>query len=164
MLKIIFIVDLTLYGWMAQFFFLEAEDLRIDTDEEEPTTSGDKSLLESLLKDFAMLPHKPKESDIDGYAVVNVGPSVVPNPYLPSFRIFGYNITGGQGKLAGKEKRKHGHRWGSDGNRASCKSAEYADTWRCHLNRLWHSDTRSPSRSNRQWTPLGYAQVGYCLF
>jgi len=100
---------------------------------------------------------------MDDYAVVNVGPSVVPNPYLPSFRIYSYNTTGGKG-ASGQEKRRHGHRRGSDGNNATCQSDKYADTWRCHLNREWHSDAKSPSRSNRQWTPLGYAQVGYYYY
>jgi len=110
------------------------------------------------LEDFGTLPKKAKESEIDDYAVVNVAPSVVPNPYLPSFRIYSYNTT--EGKGASGQKRRHGHRRASDGNNATCKSDKYADTWRCHLNQEWHSDAKSPSRSNRQWTPLGYAQVG----
>lgn len=120
-----------------------------------------KALLASLLEDFATLPEKPKESDMDDYVVVNVGPSVVPNPYLPSFRIYSYNTSE---RPSEQGKRKHGHRRGSDGNNGTCKSAEYADTWRCHLNRPWHSDAKSPSRSNRQWTPLGYAQVRIIVF
>jgi endopolyphosphatase len=70
---------------------------------------------------------------MDDYAVVNVAPSVVPNPYLPSFRIYSYNTTGGTERPSEQEKRRHGHRRGSDGNNATCKSDKYADTWRCHL-------------------------------
>lgn len=146
-----------LFGHMNadHFFFLEAQDLRIFPDEEKKTFN-DKDLLASLLEDFATLPQHPKESDMDGYAVVNVAPSVVPNPYLPSFRIYSYNTSGE--RPSEQEKRKHGHRRGSDGNNGTCKSAKYAETWRCHLNKAWHSDGQSPSRSNREWTPLGYAQ------
>ena len=152
--------------FLSQFFFLEAEDLRI---EPEVTVSNGKRLLKSLLKDFKTLPQKPKHSDIDGYAVVNVGPSVVPNPYLPSFRIYSYNTTGEEELSSTGEKktkvmgRRHGHRRASDGNKVNCKSKEFANTWRCHLRRRWHSDPDSPSRRNQQWTPLGYSQVCYCL-
>lgn len=148
---------------VVQFFFLEAQDLRIFPNEEEKEFN-DKDLLESLLEDFGTLPKKPKESDMDDYAVVNVSPSVVPNPYLPSFRIYSYNITGEKAGARKKGKRRHGHRRGSDGNNKTCKSVEYGDTWRCHLNRPWHSDGESPSRSNRRLTPLGYAQVWKLLF
>lgn len=145
-----------LYGHMNadHFFFLEAQDLQINPDEEEKELQ-DKDLLKSLLADFATLPEKAKESDMDKYGVVNVGPSVVPNPYVPSFRIYSYNTTG-EARMLGK--RRHGHRRGSDGNNATCQSKEHADTWRCHLKRGWHSDPESPCRRNGQWTPLGYAQ------
>ncbi|KAF9534317.1 hypothetical protein CPB83DRAFT_866555 [Crepidotus variabilis] len=150
-----------LFGHMNadHFFFLEAEDLRIYPDEDDETkVTSDQGLLESLYVDFATLPKKPKQSELDDYAVVNVAPSVVPNPYLPSFRIFSYNITD-KGKRAERTgKRKHGHRRGSEGNKANCKSDEYRNTWRCHLDRTWHSDPHSPSRRNQRWTPLGYAQ------
>lgn len=100
---------------------------------------------------------------MDDYAVVNVAPSVVPNPYLPSFRVYSYNVTGGEERPSKQGKRKHGHRR-DDRNNATCKSVEHAESWRCHLNEPWHSDADSPSRSNRQWTPLGYAQVCRLLF
>jgi len=153
-----------------QFFFLEAEDLQIVPNEDQKT-KVEGGLLGSLLSDFATLPKAPKPSDLDEYAVVNVSPSVVPNPYLPTFRIFSYNVSSTSAlslevdptkkkKKKKGSKRKHGHRRGSPGNNTHhCKSEEWADTWFCHLGHSWYSDPKSPSRSNQRWTPLGYAQV-----
>src|SRR4051794_12440734 len=90
----------------GQFFFLEASDLQIvpDSDQHSKAEGG---LLDSLLTDFATLPKSPKAADFDEYAVVNVSPSVVPNPYLPTFRIFSYNVTGTSDlSLAPKKKKK----------------------------------------------------------
>lgn len=54
-----------------------------------------KELYKSLLKDFNHISKKSsKKLDYDALTVVNVGPSVVPNPYLPSFRIYAYNLSG----------------------------------------------------------------------
>lgn len=148
-----------------QFFFLEAIDLVPKTKFKFINGVG---LYESLLKDFSTL---PKSSNIvmDEYAVVNVAPSVVPNPYLPSFRIFTYNISRNaqhelQGALKKKKgsKRKHGHDRGNKGNKTThCQIEEHQETWICHLNDPWHSDPDSPSRSNQRWTPLGFAQVHF---
>lgn len=63
------------------------------------------SLAKTLRQDFRSLPpHKnpPNETGVkinyDDYVIVNVGPSVVP-AYLPSVRVFRYNVTQwGQGK------------------------------------------------------------------
>jgi len=56
-------------------------------------------------------------------------------------------------------KRKHGHHRGNHGSKdAQCRKKEHQNTWKCFLNETWHSDPGSPSRSNKQWTPLGYAQ------
>ena len=49
-------------------------------------------LCDALLKDFADLP-KAGKTDLSNYGVINVSPPVVPNPYLPTFRVFSYNIT-----------------------------------------------------------------------
>jgi endopolyphosphatase len=151
----------------TQFFLLESGDLEF------PSKSGltpDKfmsrahdGLYDSLINDFGDLPKKGK-TDHDNYGVVNVSPSVVPNPYLPSFRIYTYNIThaGDTGNMKKKKKsskRKHGHRRG-DGNKAElCKKKRYKDSWRCKLDEPWNSDPDAPSRLNSLWSPLGYAQV-----
>jgi endopolyphosphatase len=114
----------------------------------------------SLIDDFGELPKKGK-TDLDNYGVVNVSPSVVPNPYLPSFRIYTYNIThaGDNTNMKKKKKRKHGHRRG-EGNKAElCKKKANKDSWRCKLDKPWHSDPDAPSRTNTLWSPLGYAQV-----
>ncbi|KAJ7283642.1 endopolyphosphatase [Mycena rebaudengoi] len=143
-----------LYGHMNadHFFFLEANDLSII---DPPKIANDADLLDSLLSDFEAIP-KEKNINLDNYAVINVSPSVVPNPYLPSFRVFAYNTTGAAQSFS---KRKHGHHRGDEKNKtAQCELEVYRDTWKCHLNESWHSDPESPSRSNQLWTPLGYAQ------
>lgn len=106
--------------------------------------------------------------------MINVSQPVVPNPYLPTFRIFSYNTSEGstdtddgqsnedrkKKKKKKGTKRKHGHRRGDHGNKDHhCKEEPYRDSWKCHLNDTWYSDPDSPSRSNQQWTGLGYAQV-----
>ena len=52
-----------------------------------------KELYTLLLRDFNQI-SKAEKRHYDSLAVVNVSPSVVPNPYLPSFRIFAFNTTG----------------------------------------------------------------------
>lgn len=138
---------------LPQFFFLEANDLELG---DRQTASKQKDdLFDTLIADFGAMP-KAKNTNLDNYAVVNVAPAVVPNPYLTSFRIFSYNATGSPTSLG----RNHGHKRGGGKNKeALCKLDEYRDTWKCHLNDSWHSDPNSPSRSNRLWTPLGYTQV-----
>ena len=122
-----------------------------------PITQGG-GLFETLIEDFSTLPKSAKHTKYEDYAVVNVGPSVVPNPYVPTFRIFSYNISEANVKLA--KKRKHGHHRGDQGNKTTqCESEEYQDTWWCHLDKPWYSDSTAPSRSNGRLTPLGYAQV-----
>ena len=116
-------------------------------------------LFKTLIQEFSTLPKSTKDTKYEDYAVVNIGPSVVPNPYVPTFRIFSYNITEvnvGSWNM----KRKHGHRRGHQGNKTTqCKSEKYRDTWRCHLDKPWYSDPAAPCRSNERLTPLGYAQV-----
>ena len=97
-----------------------------------------------LLKNFEDLPKAKRNSTYDDYAVVNVSPSVVPNPYLPSFRIFAYNTTGTPYVPA------------LHANQTSC----YETAGQCDVAEQWYASPDSPSRTNRLWTPLGYAQVG----
>ncbi|KAJ7180099.1 hypothetical protein C8R43DRAFT_971689, partial [Mycena crocata] len=143
-----------LYGHMNadHFFFLEANDLEII----EPKAMNQNDLFDTLIADFAAIP-KAKDINLDNYAVINVSPSVVPNPYLPSFRVFSYNVTGAAATSLGK--RKHGHHRGDGKDKeAQCRLDAYRETWKCQLNESWHSDAEAPSRSNQLWTPLGYAQ------
>jgi len=151
-----------LFGHMNtdHFFFLEAVDLQIvpievgevNTRVTRPRKQG--GLFETLIQDFSALPKSAKDIKYEDYAVVNVGPSVVPNPYIPTFRIFSYNIT-----ETGVKSAKNGHHRGDRGNKTTqCESEEYRDTWRCHFDNPWYSDPAAPSRSNGRLTPLGYAQ------
>jgi len=152
-----------LFGHMNadHFSFLEAIDLEFTSDES-ATKGGLSSLYDTLLHEFSALPTKPKDLDYGDYHVVNTAPPVVPNPYLPSFRVFSYNVSGAADGVARPKttgKRRHGHRRGDHEDKvAHCSLKENKDTWKCFLNETWHSDPESPSRSNKQWTPLGYAQ------
>jgi endopolyphosphatase len=120
-------------------------------------SEGHDGLYDSLINDFGDLPTKGK-TDHDNYGVVNISPSVVPNPYLPSFRIYTYNITNNR-DYVNKKKRKHGHRRGAGNKDELCKKKKYKNSWRCKLDKPWHSDPDAPSRMNTLWSPLGYAQV-----
>lgn len=128
-----------------------------------------ETLAEILMKDFSELP-SAKKVDLDEYAVINVSPSVVPNPYLPSFRVFSYNITGApatrQDEVVAEKikesKRKHGHRHPNKDKNIDCSKKEYRDTWACRPEKPYHASEDSPSRRNQLWTPLGYAQVSAC--
>jgi len=159
-----------LFGHMNvdHFFFLEAADLEIfpekDAFDGKPRVASDADLFQTLVDNWGSLPKSPNLTE---YAVVNVGPSVVPNPYLPAFRVFSYNTSAGNEDRGLKKKkkpkkpskRKPRHPRGDKGDKkVHCKSEEYRDTWRCHLDGSWHHDPNSPSQSNQRWTPLGYAQ------
>lgn len=160
-----------LHGY--QFFFTEADDLLIRQDHSSDRlrpSSAREELFDVLLRDFSALPKSLNKTDFDNYGVINVSPPVVPNPYLPTFRIFTYNITGIAGsditedlkkkKKKKGSKRRHGHRRGDhEDKKTLCKKLEYRDTWKCQLNEPWYSDPESPSRTNTLWSPLGYAQV-----
>ncbi|KZT74415.1 endopolyphosphatase [Daedalea quercina L-15889] len=148
-----------LYGHMNadHFFFLDAEHVRSKRDRNastsdtfgEPHAEGKKKnrlLYNALLKDFDDLPKAKRNSTYDDYGVVNVSPSVVPSPYLPSFRIFAYNTTGTPYVPAMQAAR------------SSCDDADGRDAWWCGMAKPWHANPESPSRTNRLWTPLGYAQ------
>jgi len=151
----------------VQFFLLEAGDLEFpsksDLTSDKARSEAHNGLYDSLINDFGDLPTRGK-TDYDNYGVINISPSVVPNPYLPSFRIYTYNITnsGAYGDMKKKPKRKHGHHRGKGNKAELCKKTAYKDSWRCNLDEPWHSDRDAPSRINTLWSPLGYAQV--CLY
>ncbi|EMD40704.1 hypothetical protein CERSUDRAFT_111287 [Gelatoporia subvermispora B] len=158
------------------FFFLEANDLSNeprrtnDTDSDKVgTLKKRKALYNGLLQDFSELPKSSQNTNHGDYGVVNVSPSVVPNPYLPSFRIFTYNTTGTPYHPGhfGDEDREQLVTGGGDslltaqrlrdGEAAGCDERGNNSTQACR-SRNWHSSPQSPSRSNRLWTLLGYAQ------
>ena len=132
--------------------------------DDKPKSQAKISLFETLLQEFATLPKSPKAKEYDNYVAVNVGPAIVPNPYIPSFRIFSYNTSTEALSTQGK-KRKHGHRRGDRKDKEThCRMDEYKDSWKCHLDEPWFSDPNSPSRRNQRWSPLGYAQVCFYIF
>ncbi|KAL5507973.1 hypothetical protein ACEPAH_5591 [Sanghuangporus vaninii] len=165
-----------LFGHMNvdHFFFLESEDTILPDEDLSATRRKDEideqshsSLAEVLFEDFSALPKKAK-TDLDEYAIINVGPSVVPNPYLPTFRVYAYNATGnadtedeGMKKKKKKKepKRKHGHRHpGRETKKIDCKKKANRSTWACRPEKPHYASKNSPSRRNTRWTPLGYAQ------
>ncbi|KAG1892443.1 hypothetical protein F4604DRAFT_1565645 [Suillus subluteus] len=142
------------------FYFVEAADLNVSLEEDRmPSHSFEGTIFEALMADFEALVKRSKHLNYDDYAVVNVSPSLVPNPYLPSFRVFSYNISGLESTTDRASRWKHlPYRHGNDGNdKYQCMDAGYRDSWRCKL-RPWRSDGHAPSRQNTLWTPLGYAQ------
>lgn len=152
-----------------QFFFLHTEDLNLPLEERVETAKKD-SLVKTLMNDFGMLPKEGK-TDLDEYAIINVSPSVVPNPYLPSFRVYAYNVTEVDELVYGEKqqrwktssKRNHGHRRSEKGGgQVDCKKKENRDTWECRPKKPYHAHAESPSRMNQLWSPLGYAQVSTC--
>lgn len=142
-----------------QFAFLERTDLEIISDETievKKRTFKHNDLFDTLMEEFSAL---PDEINLDDYAVINVSPSVVPNPFVPSFRIYSFNTTDDNG-VKGLKRRNHGRRRGQFGDKeVECSKEDWQGSWKCHLNETWYSDPQSPSRSNQRWTPLGYAQV-----
>ncbi|KAH9943409.1 uncharacterized protein BXZ73DRAFT_97450 [Epithele typhae] len=152
---------------MDHFFLLDAEQLAHRpnvsmTSEHEVTIlkSKKKELYQSLVQAFSVLP-KAENMDLDNFGIVNVAPSLIPT-YLPSFRIFVYNTTGKHYEAGRAERQEGGHRRRSHSMKdvvgPLCDDMEYANTWRCKLTQVWHSNAHSPSRRNMLWTPLGYAQ------
>lgn len=132
---------------------------------------GHKDLYQTLLKTFDHFDVPEGKLDYDSLAVANVAPSVVPNPYLPSFRIFSYNISGSRytagalGDTSGTGERDgsltHERHLGDYVDREGlCHESGTANaSWACMLNAPWHANPASPSRTNRLYTPLGFAQV-----
>ncbi|THH33616.1 hypothetical protein EUX98_g608 [Antrodiella citrinella] len=166
-----------LFGHMNadHFFFLDGEvvtkansNRSTVLDDSVGTLRKKKDLYGTLLKDFAHMHKGVKKVDHDNYAVVNVAPSVVPNPYLPSFRIFSYNISGpaylpGQHGDTGTSEEQDLTEGDLQGNTSleaiSCVSDEaFQNTQRCRNVKPWNSSPKSPSRRNTLWSPLGYAQ------
>ncbi|KAG1768189.1 hypothetical protein EDD22DRAFT_844217 [Suillus occidentalis] len=157
------------------FYFVEAADLNVNPKEDiMPSHSFEGTIYEELMTDFGALVKASGHLNYDDYAVVSVSPSLVPNPYLPSFRVFSYNISGlgsttvgavGEDEYLLMTKKDRASRWkhlpyrhGDDGNDGrQCMGAGYRDSWRCKLH-PWRSDSHAPSRQNTLWTPLGYAQ------
>jgi len=146
----------------GQFLFMEEVDLEIIPEKENlnmNVTGTHDGLFETLMAEFAHLPKEGDEEKLDGLAVVNVAPSVVPNPFVPGFRVFSYNAT--EGRVGTKGKRDHSHRRGRRGDKKqACKKEPHRSSWKCHLDEPWFSDPDAPSRKNQALTPLGYAQVG----
>ncbi|CCM02492.1 uncharacterized protein FIBRA_04593 [Fibroporia radiculosa] len=145
-----------LYGHMNvdHFFFIDGEHIRRHPKQkspldisDEPQAQARKGLYKTLLKDFEDIPRASHNTSYDNYGVVNVSPSVVPNPYLPSFRIFTYNISGSPYTPAAPH---------SEPSTCSQDNSDYS--WKRHLSKPWHSNPDSPSRTNKLWSPLGYAQ------
>ncbi|KAJ7591020.1 Metallo-dependent phosphatase-like protein [Mycena floridula] len=152
-----------LYGHMNadHFFFVEGVDLSLVT--ESKATKREENLCEALLRNFSQLP-KANEIDLDTFGVINVSPPVVP-AYLPSHRVFSYNVSSSamaqfrKKKKGPKRKPTHPPKGGDSDQETLCKQEPYMSTWKCHLPaEKWHSDSDSPSRKNTLWSPLGYAQ------
>jgi len=70
-----------LYGHMNKdhFFLLEADDLEFPSKSDEIASEARVGLYDTLINDFGDLPRKEK-TDHGNYGVVNISPSVVPNP------------------------------------------------------------------------------------
>lgn len=141
-----------LFGHLnVDFFFLLQADHLVTSPFEEILVQKKDRPHKALKKVFKSLP-KVSKLDMDEWAVVNVAPSVVANPYLPAFRVFSYNVTGRAEGQATKKKHKHG------GKRKGCNKKN-EETWACREpHEEWHSDEGAPSRKNQLWTGLGYAQ------
>ncbi|KAF8502405.1 hypothetical protein JB92DRAFT_2974313, partial [Gautieria morchelliformis] len=73
------------------FFFLDAEDLLLHPDEVSIQKKKCYKLHKTLHEDFKDMPKKSK-IDLDEWFVVNVSPSMLANPYLPSLQVFSYNV------------------------------------------------------------------------
>lgn len=160
----------------SQFFLLDAVDIAKPNSSETSESINDhpaaskhkhKELYDTLLKDFAGLPKPSQGINHDNYVAINVAPAVVPNPYLPSFRIFVYNITGTP--YTPREPGRHAQEEGGEAQRSVnrlsdftaplCANPAARETWRCKLDEPWHSNETAPSRTKRLWSPVGYAQV-----
>jgi len=145
------------------FYFLQADDLDLWEDPK-ALSKKKQGLFETIIDNFSHIP-KISKIDYDNYGVVNVAPSVVPNPYLPTFRIYSYNITGirsvaevidATDMRTTKNRTPKHHRGGKRGNKKKlCKQTQYKDTWKCRLRDAWNTDQEAPSRSNTLWSPLG---------
>ncbi|KAG2145766.1 Metallo-dependent phosphatase-like protein [Suillus clintonianus] len=157
-----------LYGHLNvdHFSFLGADDIDMSTE-----TSSSSTLFETLIAGFSEIPEPLVDTHYDNYAVVNVNGAIVPNPYIPSFRIFTYNTTGLssftsdvgsdpylQTIKATQRQRTLNHEQVRTFKKPKCERKECRSTWRCQFDKPRHSDSQSPSRRNSLWSPLGFAQ------
>lgn len=157
-----------LYGHLNvdHFSFLEADEIDMSAE-----ISSSSTIFETLIADFSEIPEPLEDTHYDNYAVVNVNAAIVPNPYIPSFRIFTYNTTGLSGFAkdvssdpylqtikASQRHRALNQRQIRPFKTPKCEHEEYHNTWRCQFDKPWHSDSESPSRRNSLWSPLGFAQ------
>jgi len=157
-----------LYGHLNvdHFSFLDADEINMSS-----KTSSRGTLFETLIADFSEIPAPLEDTRYDDYAVVNVNAAIVPNPYIPSFRIFTYNITGLstltkdigsdpylQTIKATQRRRALNHEQVRTFKKPKCEYKKFRNAWRCQPDKPWHSDSESPSRRNSLWSPLGFAQ------
>ncbi|KAG2135743.1 uncharacterized protein EDB93DRAFT_1170667 [Suillus bovinus] len=157
-----------LYGHLNvdHFSFLDADEIDMSLE-----TSLKSTIFETLIADFSEIPEPLEDTHYDNYAVVNVNSAVVPNPYIPSFRVFTYNVTGLsalakdvgsdlhlQTIKATQRRRALNHGKVRASRTPKCEHRAFRNTWRCQSDKPWHSDSESPSRRNSLWSPLGFAQ------
>jgi endopolyphosphatase len=145
-----------------KFVYIGTKDLE-NPPEDDSIKKKQRDLFSILMRAFSKV-KEPSQLDMNLYSVVHASPSVVPNPYLPSLRIWGYNIsemndaglkTDPSVEQVRKGKAKH-----SRPNKKRCKRREDKHKWWCQLpERPWHSDENAPSRRNGPLSPLGYSQV-----
>lgn len=140
------------------------------TPDEEVMVFGAKGdlLKKSLMDSFENLadPDVFKHKD---YAIMNVGPSVLP-AYIPSARIFSYNISGVVLEddfvarpfvplVQDQEDETDSTEEEDLLLKKECKKPENADKPKCSFkNKPRYSSPESPSRSNKPLTPLGFTQ------
>jgi endopolyphosphatase len=167
----------------TEFYYVSVADLDVRPEGDTPLFQSSKkgTIYDEVMASFEALPETSEQLNYDDYAIVSVSPALVPNPYLPTFRIFSYNISGLQSSSVGavgedeylqKTKMGRAARWmhlpyrhGDHGNNSpQCRSASYRDSWKCKRLRSWRSDGLAPSRKNSLWSPLGYAQVRRRVF
>ncbi|KAI6047177.1 Metallo-dependent phosphatase-like protein [Pisolithus marmoratus] len=148
------------------FYFMKADDVHVDENAKETLklTRHAASLFDMLVADFSRLPGPQDGIEYGDYAVVNVNPSVVPNPYVPTFRAYVYNVTG---LPDGMSERYGGvgfegspECWGKSGSGAVKRKGGYRrdELEGCGVDFGGGVHFGSPSRRNLLWTPLGYAQ------
>ncbi|KAI6113670.1 hypothetical protein EV401DRAFT_2090727 [Pisolithus croceorrhizus] len=150
------------------FYFMKADDVHVDGDANLGTLNLAEhaaSLFDMLVADFSRLPGPQDGIDYGDYAVVNVNPSVVPNPYVPTFRAYAYNVTGLQEVGGGERHDRFGFRGSPDhqgmsesGTMKGRGGPERDKLEGCGVDFDCGVHFGSPSRRNLLWTPLGYAQ------
>jgi len=160
------------------FTYVGTKDLQ-KPPEEEGFKSKKKELYSMLMKSFSKLDDTAK-LNMDTYSIIHTSPSIVPNPYLPSMRVWGYNVSGldlnsetvreadggahpseaedGTNKKKKKKKKPKEPDTARPGKKR-CKKLEDKYKWWCQLpEREWFTDEDAPSRKNGPLSPLGYTQ------